>query len=333
MDELAIDSDIEPESGAFLIVGESLSDTSYRVHLSTSDAHQVSSGVFEPGERSFVIELAAGAALHTTLLLDDDRRRGDMSLAFDHGGALYLAPGAHPLRRFRETLEGLPPGHVAVELRHASGTVLHRHEGVELRPGETTRLDIDLRRRLLDVLVQLEFSGSFPNHASRVLFRESDTGPYELAADGSGSWYRILSTAPSVDVVVLADGYTARWLDDVDADVTCVLAPGPRVTVADPEGVCRYDPRYSLRTVFQPLDPRLSALIPPGSLGAWPRDGGTGRPFPAAGDYRVEWVATAAGGDPRTLAVDEVTVCDGYQLLELAIPVEAYERFKQERDR
>jgi hypothetical protein len=330
--EILCDADIDRTSGAFLVSGEAGSAAAYRVHLVTSGSRQVSSGCFEPGDRNFVIELGAPAELHTTLLVDDKDHRRNLKVRLDQGESLWVAPGTSRSVSFRETLRSLHPGGVDVELLHDSGAVFARRAGVELVSGETTEIEFDLRGRLLDVWVRLEYSEKEPASGGvRVLFRESDSGPYDLVAEGSGSRYRILTTASRVDVVVLAKWHAARWLDDVDADVTCSLERGPSVVVGDPDGVCKYNSAYSLSVTFHSLDPRIAAVTPSGHSG-FPREDGGSISLPVAGQYRVEWIAKI-GEERRTLAAQQVVVREGPQRLDLPIPLEALRQFRQEMNR
>ena len=322
--ELGRSAHIDRESLTFRIFGEPAGPGDYRVHLESAGAAQLSCGLFSPGSRSFVIEVGPPAKLATKLTLDGEDSTRSLALRLDYEEC-SAAPPDLALRAFRTELDGLHPGRASVTLQHA-GSVLWSSGPLDLVSGQRAELAIDLSGELLDIHVTPEWSGPTPAHRSRVFYRESDEGPYDLEAQKSRG-FRILSRAPSVDLVIRADGYAAQRYDDVTRSFAPAMPLGPTLHIADPKGYGHYNDLGSLSVRLIPEDERLRSTGPIGL-----HLGKTGS-VPAPGSYRVEWGVWLGQWNELDIEGPRIEVVEGHQTLELALPIVALEAFRAHQRR
>jgi len=248
------------------------------------------------------------------------------------GSLLALEIRTHPDGRFVEPRAVSGTWTVVVS---ASGKELARVEDVEVAPGGTTddpRLHpIDLAGQLFEHRVRLLLpDGSTPAALDGAFSFVPHGAPLAGACEGArfqGATLRILSRAPSLDLLLAPRGFRHETVLDVGAERTVALRPGLPVRLVLTEGSALPDPPLVLRPFL--ADP----AAPPDAPRSEATQGFDARravtlTAPAPGRLSVGWLLEQEGalwplgevvqlGPPQTL---EVADTPAEQVFGITIP-------------
>lgn len=370
----------------------------HRVVILSDELRQVSCGFFSPGSQAalnFSVEMAPPAQVVTSVLMEREAPEHGLNWRLEYEGCGAGLTGVRELRSGRGSVD--PGTAVAVleaygaELWRSDPIELHGGGRTEIEADlRGLLLDIvvtpewsgwpprdevaDPERRLmppgwpewpewpggLQRTEPVSPSGGLgpPPQGAAVRFRESEADDYPSLAIRQGEAFRILSRAPSVDLVVLGRWHEAQWFEDVRSSFRCTMTAGPVIEVPRPDTFDTEHPGGILAAALHPQDSRLGPvrliLVPVGERTS----------LPATGTYRLDWYLVPDGGRDyvlrglQTVAVfrtgddewrdligqapedwvdlgehgDEahsVEVTGGYQLLDVQVPQKALERYRE----
>lgn len=144
--ELERDWHFDLESRGYRVFGEpGVWGAEHRVYVKGFNCRQISCGAFASGTRGaqdLVVEMGASATLRLDLTLPDGVARHDLDLRLEYEACCGAPPGAEAVTLDKRSA-GLHPG-TALVIVERSGSEIWRSTPIELPPGTTKRIAVDL---------------------------------------------------------------------------------------------------------------------------------------------------------------------------------------------
>ncbi len=291
------------DEGRFLVSG-TLADLPLEVKASRNGWLESEPGRLEALGDEITLALRSGAALEGRLLLasaDIDSLWATLTIA-TRAGEDELDAEVVEGGRFR--FLACPEGTAALEVRYWDQPVLRR-EGLVLRAGETTQVELDLREQLFPFALSFELASMAPWQGGYVEVLGPD-GPFAGRTIGPSARAVFYAPEPLTTLWVVARGGRLTRYENV--------RDGDRVVV--PEGIealVRLDPGLPLpaglfllmvQARFLGDDPLLFGWIEGSESVAVQPDGTARLCLPCPGRYALHWLVRRTDTDTDTAVED-----------------------------